>query len=171
MHDEQPLNPELADLALSLRQLRPSNTLGSDQLMFAAGMRAAERRTRRTNRVLAASCVSLASLLVLQTWQSLLTPASPHAKIPIAATNPTTDTDREHPSPALPHTTNDHWATPPTGPTNRQLMHQWVQRGDFDFRLTGHYQATAEPPSSNVSSKKTPRDLLRQYLAAPGDPL
>jgi hypothetical protein len=55
---------ELAAFESQLASLAPRTCLNRDQLMFAAGQRAGERWLRTINRLLAASIISLASLLL-----------------------------------------------------------------------------------------------------------
>ncbi len=66
MHDRDlAFDPELERLAQQLASLAPQARLDRDQVMFAAGRRAGDRRLRTVNRLLAATSLALAAVAAL----------------------------------------------------------------------------------------------------------
>jgi hypothetical protein len=162
MHAESvPDAAALARLEAQLAALAPRWGIDRDQLMFAAGQRAATRRLRTANRILAAASISLAAALLLvvalpaATHRPRLDSPESSAVAVRSARTPAADLRKNDNAAAMAQRT--------TGPTNFRLL-QALARGldaPVEVGATSPSVTTLDDESAPPSDNRT---LLLRYL-------
>lgn len=168
MHDElSPGDVRLTGFEAQLAALLPGSRLDRDRLMYAAGQRAGQARSRRTRGLLASGNVLLAAALVAlwivpqRSGKSIATPQAQrtaiHGSLVSAKAAPRAADDVHEPSLALVE-----------GPTNLRLMQLFAE--DPSAEWPGDRDSAASPSAGgDASSPSSSRRMLLQYLQGKSD--
>jgi hypothetical protein len=179
MHDDESPNFGLTDSHLSafeatLASLVPQSHFDRDRLMFAAGRRAASRRLRVINRILAGTSLAFAGFACLALFPRESENSAAHRRTNVAIQKSDESQARQMPLPPSSTAPGEQFSVAlVNGPTNQQLLRLWAHNNHSFDRPSEQPPGGESAPRDefNPADPSTSRELLLRYLQSTSERL
>jgi hypothetical protein len=179
MHDDESPNfgltdPELTAFETALASLAPQSHFDRDRLMFTAGRRAAGRRLRVINRILAGTSLAFAGFACLSLFPRESENSAAHRRTHVVIQKSDEAQTHQMPLPNSSSAPGEQFSVALVdGPTNQQLLRLWAHNNQsFDRPSEQPPEAESAPKDEfTPTDPSTSRELLLQYLQSTSERL